>query len=275
MKAELHRKISWVGGAAMLGSALSSMGCQQHTTASEDARAAELRSENKAALQVTTQELRPASGVTGPEGSHGATPALLEGKSAEKKSAEHSLSEHSLSEQESGEQEPLESEPSSIAAGGTGASEGRPTASGPPSATCVNGWITPARGSRLRKAALDMIRETPEERFGVVEMRYFVGPEDAEVLSPQREVERWYIKAYSTAHHKHRQRWLVRRAPLGAGVDAVAPYDSHGYGAHTWKRVGATNESLADPFLRPCEGSEPGQKCMGLPRQVLGCLAGT
>jgi hypothetical protein len=269
MKAELHRKISWVGGAAMLGSALSSIGCQQRATPSEDARA-KTRSGNEAALQVTTHELRAGNGAAGLTGNHGATPALLEGKSAEQKPAEHRWSE-----QQPREQEPLDSEPGSVAAGGAAASEGPASASGPPSATCVNGWITPARGSRLRKAALDMIRETPEERFGVVEMRYFVGPEDAEVLSPQREVERWYIKAYSSTHHQRRGRWLVRRAPLGAGVDAVAPYDSHGYGPHTWKRVDATDESLADPFLRPCEGSKPGQKCMGLPRQVLGCLAGT
>jgi hypothetical protein len=269
MKAELHRKISWVGGAAMLGSALGAMSCQQHTTASEDAPAAP-RSGNEAALQVTTQKLRPASGAAGSTGSHVAMPlAVLEGKSVE-----HTSAEEGVARQASGDQEP-EPEPSSSAAGGAAAGEGQPSDSGPPSATCVNGWITPARGSRLRKAALDMIRETPDERFGVVEMRYFVGPEDAEVLSPQREVERWYVKAYSSTHHQHRGRWLVRRAPLGAGVDAVAPYGSHGYGPHTWKRIDATDESLADPFLRPCEGSKPGQKCMGLPRQVLGCLAGT
>ena len=36
-------------------------------------------------------------------------------------------------------------------------------------------------------------------------MRYFVGPEDAEVLNPQREVERWYVKAHSAANPKRRQ----------------------------------------------------------------------
>jgi hypothetical protein len=148
-------------------------------------------------------------------------------------------------------------------------------ASGSPSPSCVKGWITPARGSALRKAALDMIRSDAGERFGVVEMRYFVGPEDAEVLSPQSEIERWYVKAYSLTDPERRQRWLVRRAPVGRGVDAVAPFASRGYGPRTWKRVDATDESLADPFLRPCNRTKPGTKCMGLPREVLGCLAGT
>lgn len=148
-------------------------------------------------------------------------------------------------------------------------------ASGSASPSCVKGWITPARGTALRKAALDMIRANAGERFGVVEMRYFVGPEDAEVLSPQSEIERWYVKAYSLSDPERRQRWLVRRAPVGRGVDAVAPFDSHGYGPRTWKRVDATDENFADPFLRPCNRTKPGTKCMGLPREVLGCLSGT
>src|SRR5262245_34883215 len=64
--------------------------------------------------------------------------------------------------------------------------------SGVRSETCVKGWRTPPRGSALRKAALDMIRARRSERFVVLEMRYFVGPEDAEVLGRRREVERWY-----------------------------------------------------------------------------------
>jgi len=147
--------------------------------------------------------------------------------------------------------------------------------SGEPTASCVKGWITPARGSRLRKAALDMIRETESERFAVLEMRYFVGPEDAEVIGPPREVERWYVKARSLSHPDRRQRWLVRRAPVGRGVDAVAPFDSTGYGPKTWRRPDAQDDSLSDPFQRPCHLGAPGDKCMGLPGQVLGCLEGT
>jgi hypothetical protein len=122
---------------------------------------------------------------------------------------------------------------------------------------------------------LDMMRVRPGERFVVEEMRYFVGPEDAEVVGARGDVERWYVKAYTETEPRRRHRWLVRRAAVGSGVDALAPYDSAGYGPGTWRRPDAADDSLADPFERPCQGTEPGQKCMGLPREVLGCLGGT
>jgi hypothetical protein len=146
---------------------------------------------------------------------------------------------------------------------------------GAPSPTCVNGWSTPERGSALRGAVLDMMRVRPGERFVVQEMRYFVGPEDAEVLGSRGDVERWYVKAFTDTDPRRRLRWLVRRAPVGSGVDAIAPFESTGYGASTWRRPDAPDESLADPFERPCEGTQPGDKCTGLPREVLGCLSGT
>ena len=140
---------------------------------------------------------------------------------------------------------------------------------------CVNGWSTPERGSALRSAVLDMLRVRPGERFIVEDMRYFVGPEDAEVIGARGDVERWYVKASTDTEPRRRQRWLVRRAAIGSGVDAVAPFDSTGYGPATWRRPDASDESLADPFQRPCQGTQPGDKCMGLPREVLGCLSGT
>jgi hypothetical protein len=146
---------------------------------------------------------------------------------------------------------------------------------GAATATCVNGWSTPERGSALRGAVLDMMRVRPGERFVVEEMRYFVGPEDAEVLGSRGDVERWYVKAFTETEPRRRLRWLVRRAPVGSGVDAVAPFESTGFGASTWRRPDAPDESLADPFERPCEGTQPGDKCTGLPREVLGCLSGT
>ena len=98
---------------------------------------------------------------------------------------------------------------------------------------------------------------------------------EADVVDRSGDVERWYVKAYSELEPRRRQRWLVRRAALGSGIDAIAPYESTGYGPATWKRPDARDESLADPFERPCGQAEPGEKCMGLPREVLGCLAGT
>lgn len=149
------------------------------------------------------------------------------------------------------------------------------TPSNAPSPTCVNGWSTPERGSALRGAALDMMRVRPGERFIVDEMRYFVGPEDAEVLGVRGDVERWYIRATTETEPRRRHRWLVRRAKVGSGIDAIAPFDSKGYGPGVWRRPDAPDPSLADPFERPCQGTKPGEKCTGLPREVLGCLAGT
>jgi hypothetical protein len=139
----------------------------------------------------------------------------------------------------------------------------------------VRGWVTPERGSSLRSAVLNMLRTRPGERFVVEEMRYFVGPEDGDVVDPHGNVERWYVKAYSELEPRRRQRWLARRAACGSGVDAVAPYESTGYGPSVWRRPDAPDESLADPFEHPCRDARPGEKCMGLPREVLGCLAGT
>ena len=140
---------------------------------------------------------------------------------------------------------------------------------------CVQGWSAPPRGSALRKAALDMMRTTPNELFLVDEIRYFVGPEDADVVDRRREVERWYIKARTDSQPERRQRWLVRRAAAGSGIDAVAPYDSQGYGPGVWMRGDAVDPSFADPFQRPCNIAPNQGRCMGLPREVLGCLSGT
>jgi hypothetical protein len=146
---------------------------------------------------------------------------------------------------------------------------------GKPSPTCVNGWSTPERGTALRGAPLDMMRVRPGERFIIEEMRYFVGPEDADVLGARGDVERWYVKASTEAEPRRRQRWLVRRAKIGSGIDAIAAFESTGYGPGIWRRPDASDPSWADPFERPCQGTKPGDKCTGLPREVLGCLSGT
>jgi hypothetical protein len=176
--------------------------------------------------------------------------------------------------EEPSEEPPLE-EQSADPASSDGEEQPAPRSFGPPSPTCINGWTTPPRGSPLRKAALDMMRTHDRERFVVTEMRYFVGPEDAEVISTRGEVERWYVKAYTAGGRQRQHRWLIRRAPVGRGVDALADYDSTGYGPRTWTRVDTPDESLADPFQHPCNTAKPEEKCMGLPREVLGCLDGT
>jgi hypothetical protein len=146
---------------------------------------------------------------------------------------------------------------------------------GPPSPGCVRGWLTPPRGSPLRKVAINAMRTKPGQLFMISDMRYFVGPEDADVINPSGNVERWYVKGHLLTDPAYRRRWLIRRAKLGSGIDAVAPYYSRGYGPNTWKRVGTQDARFTDPFVHPCDRAAPGAKCMGLPREVLGCLEGT
>ena len=67
----------------------------------------------------------------------------------------------------------------------------------------------------------------------------------------------------------------MRRAEVGAGIDAVADFDSSGYAPGTWRRPDASDDSVSDPFQRPCDRQSAGEKCMGLPYSVLGCLDGT
>jgi hypothetical protein len=144
----------------------------------------------------------------------------------------------------------------------------------PASASCVNGWLTPARDTPLRKAPLDLIRDRPEDQFMVEEMRYFWGPEDPDVVSPESVVERWYVKAYVYKRPRQRGRWLLRRNGSALSVDARADHDSRGFGPGVWTRPGV-RQKWADPFKFPCGSAAPGEPCVGLPREVLGCVAGS
>ncbi len=62
--------------------------------------------------------------------------------------------------------------------------------SGGPTASCVNGWVTPTPGTALRTDPLDMIRGflslSAGDLFVVDDMRYFVGPEDVELIAPRQ-----------------------------------------------------------------------------------------
>lgn len=73
----------------------------------------------------------------------------------------------------------------------------------------------------------------PSDLFVIDEMRYCVGPEDTEVIEPRRDVERWYVRASLQNDPSFAGRWLVRRIDVGAGVQAVAPYESTGFEAGT------------------------------------------
>lgn len=149
----------------------------------------------------------------------------------------------------------------------------------------------------------------PGDLFVVDEIRYFVGPEDTNVIAPRRDVERWYVKATLQADPAFAGRWLVRRIDIGAGA-GVAPYSSSGYEPGIWSTfVGRESGDLPssypgvpgewygvpeDPFLpHPCTddhgpycicdwevggcdcGATDTPICAGPPPEVMGCLAGT
>jgi len=163
--------------------------------------------------------------------------------------------------------------------------------SGSPTARCVDGWTTPRTGSALRDDALRLIRRRMRVQapLEVREMRYFTGPESP----PSGEgyfqvVERWYVRAQLRADPGFRARWLVERRVYGAGVAAVAPYDTSGYRSPDWT---AFQYEFADPerseypdlpgtwagtpydFTRGSK--ELDIQIPGLPQAVTGCLAGT
>lgn len=184
-----------------------------------------------------------------------------------------------------------------LAPGPCTASTGQPCLlpSGPPSPDCENGWTTPFPGSSDWTEALAAIgaygpdAHTEPDAFVVDEIRYCVGPEDADIGAPRPQVERWYVEGYSEVDADYRGRWIVRRTGVGSGLAWVAPYESTGFGPGIWEGCPdgcAVGRPLAgewcqpgcgdDPFFRPCTGVAPGTwsagDCSGLPPEVLGCL---
>jgi hypothetical protein len=128
--------------------------------------------------------------------------------------------------------------------------------------------------------------------FVVDDMRYFVGPEDVELIAPRRDVERWYVKAYQQIDPTINGRWIIRRINIGEGVAYWAEYSSVGYEEGTW--TGYEGESAEyDPFHPPCTADHgpyctcdwgvagcscsdtDHPACWGPPPEVMGCLDGT
>ena len=116
-----------------------------------------------------------------------------------------------------------------------------------------------------------------------------MGPEDADVIDPRPDVERWYVVGYAETDPSFRGRWLVRRTGVGFGLVAVAPYASTGFGSGVWEtcpdgcRIGRPlagqwcDSTCAEDFQAdPCTGVAPGTwspgDCRGLPPEVLGCF---
>lgn len=164
-----------------------------------------------------------------------------------------------------------------------------PPTSGEASETCVHGWRSPPVGSALADEPLDIISRTvrlPADPV-IVEMRYFTGPE-----SPPSDkgyiatVRRWYVKLYAEADLTFQGRFLVESREFGAGVAAVAPYDTEGFRSPDWSGF---QWNVADPAPRAYPGlpgawagvrydfvkGGAGLDIKGLPNDVRGCLETT
>ena len=164
-----------------------------------------------------------------------------------------------------------------------------PATQGAVTASCVQGWKTPAQATPAFTDPLGIIRRTTGVKgpLVVVDMRYFVGPESPP--SPQGyllAVERWYIKLYAVDDPAFQGRFLVESRRFGRGVSAVAPYDSKGYRSPDWVAFQFDSADLtakAYPGLPGTWSGVPydfvkggaGLKFPGLPAEVTGCLEGT
>ena len=164
-----------------------------------------------------------------------------------------------------------------------------PPTQGPVTASCVQGWKTPAQGTPGFTDPLGIIRRTTGVKgpLVVVDMRYFVGPESPP--SPQGyllAVERWYIKLYAVDDPAFQGRFLVESRRFGRGVSAVAPYDSWGFRSPDWVAFQFDSADLTAKTYPGLPGTwsgvrydfvkgGAGLKFPGLPAEVTGCLEGT
>jgi hypothetical protein len=164
-----------------------------------------------------------------------------------------------------------------------------PANRGPTAVDCVNGWVTPKRGSARYEEPLRVIRQVTgvPGRLVVVDMRTFEGPE-----SPPSDkgylldVRRWYVKAFAEKDLAFQGRFLVESRVFGTGLVAVAPYDTNGFRSQDW--VGFQLDS-GDPEERSYPGlpgrwagvpydfvgGGAGLEIPGLPDEVVGCLSAT
>ncbi len=165
-----------------------------------------------------------------------------------------------------------------------------PPTRGAPSQDCVEGWVTPRRGSRELAEPLRVLRRETGWRgpFVVHDLRYFSGPEsppdpDKGYL---RVVERWYLKGYQRRDPALQGRFLIEQRMFGSGLSAVAAYDTRGWRSPDW--IGFQLDT-ADPRVRAypglpgewagtpydfVEGGE-GLDIPGLPDEVVGCVSDT
>jgi hypothetical protein len=155
--------------------------------------------------------------------------------------------------------------------------------------TCQGGWETPVKGSALWDQPLDLIRKTTGERepLVVVDMRTFVGPESPpDNKNYLQDIRRWYVKAYAKGDPAFQGRFLVEHRRFGAGIAAVAPYDTTGFASPDWVGFQWRSEDrdrLTYPGLPGTwEGKAydfvtggAGLGMPGLPGEMTGCMNGS
>lgn len=156
---------------------------------------------------------------------------------------------------------------------------------------CVEGWSVPDPDSPLERTPLRVIRRTMRFDGELVpeEIRYFEGPESPPSGQGYLEtVERWYVKGSLEGDPSFQGRWIVERRLFGAGVAAVAPYETQGYASPDWTGFQYTSHDLerreydglpgdwvGEPYDFVTGSEELDIRVRGLPDEVIGCLAGT
>jgi len=167
-----------------------------------------------------------------------------------------------------------------------------PAATGPlavatPYEGCINGWISPGRGSTEYLGALAMLNSQMDVNgdWAIDEMRYFTGPDVPWILDPHYDVvDYWYVRGSLTSQPGFSGRWLLeQRTELIHGISAVAPYTSRGYQSPDWTGftgdgppqayLGLPGQWAGVPYDFVTGQGDSGQP--GLPDQVISCLSGT
>jgi hypothetical protein len=147
--------------------------------------------------------------------------------------------------------------------------------SGPPTADCVNGWLTPVQGSTEYDDALGILADQlgVDGPWQLDAMRYFTGSDG---------VLRWYLRGALTTDANYRGRFLIEARGEDARVVAVAPYESSGFGSPDW--TGFTGDGEPQTYLglpgqwagTPYDFVSGGSSAEpGLPADVIGCVSDT
>jgi len=157
-------------------------------------------------------------------------------------------------------------------------------ADAPPSATCRDGWTTPAPGSAEYEQGLEILAGYFGITGGVevAEIRYFTGPDAPGVIEPRFDpVLRWYLKVSQVDDPSWRGRFIVEyRTDTRQGVSAAAPYDTTGYQSPDWRAFEGDGPFREVPGLPGLWAGieydfvtgEDGSGNRGLPPEVEGCL---